>query len=156
STSVSGTTNVSPQATITYTLTATNTAGSNTATATVTVGAPGGPLNITTASCPGGTQSSAYAGCTITASGGTPPYTFSVSTSSNYPPLPEGMSLNASTGAITSAIIGGQGTYTPEIIVTDSAGAQANADISFAINGSNAFMANIFPSNSIFHHRVDA
>jgi hypothetical protein len=66
------------------------------------------------------------------------------------------MTLNASTGAITSAIIGGQGTYAPEIIVTDSTGAQANADISFAINGSNAFMANIFPSNSIFHHRVDA
>jgi hypothetical protein len=66
------------------------------------------------------------------------------------------MTLNASTGAITSAIIGGQGTYTPEIVVTDSRGAQANADISFAINGSNAFMAGIFPSNSIFHHRVDA
>ena len=63
--------------------------------------------------------------------------------------------MNASTGAITSAIIGGQGTYTPEIVVTDSTGAQANADISFAINGNNAFMANIFPSNSIFHHRVD-
>ena len=26
----------------------------------------------------------------------------------------------------------------------------------FAINGSNAFLANIFPSTSIFHHRVDA
>ncbi len=66
------------------------------------------------------------------------------------------MALDASTGAITSSLIGGQGTYIPEMLVTDSAGTQANADITFTINGSNAFLANIFPSNSIFHHRVDA
>ena len=35
------------------------------------------------------------------------------------------MSLNATTGAITSSLIGGQGTYVPEIVVTDSNGAQA-------------------------------
>jgi hypothetical protein len=113
-------------------------------------------LNIATTSCPTGTQNTAYAGCTISATGGTPPYTFSISTSPNYPPLPEGMILNASTGAISSANIGGQGTYAPEIIVTDSTSAQATQVISFAINGSNAFLANIFPSTSIFHHRVDA
>ncbi len=66
------------------------------------------------------------------------------------------MSLNASTGSISSSLIGGQGTYTPEFVVTDSAHAQATQQISIAINGSNAFLANIFPSNSIFHHRVDA
>jgi hypothetical protein len=42
------------------------------------------------------------------------------------------------------------------MIVTDALSAQANADISFAINGNNAFLATIFPANSIFHHRVDA
>lgn len=67
------------------------------------------------------------------------------------------MSLDASTGAITSSLIGGQGTYTPEILVKDSTGATASTDdISFAINGSNAFLSSIFPSTSIFHHRVDA
>jgi hypothetical protein len=66
------------------------------------------------------------------------------------------MSLNASTGSITSSLIGGQGTYTPELIVTDSTSAQATQQISFAINGNSAFLANIFPSTSIFHHRVDA
>jgi len=66
------------------------------------------------------------------------------------------MSLNAATGVISSSLIGGQGTYTPEFVVTDSTGATATQDISFAINGSNAFLANIFPSTSIFHHRVDA
>ena len=155
-TSASGSTPVSPTATATYTLTASNAAGSSMATAQVTVTAVGGPLAITTTSCPGGTQNTPYEGCTITASGGTPPYTFSVSTSANYPPLPEGMVLNASTGQVTSALIGGQGTYEPEIIVTDSKSAQATQQVSFPINGSNAFMANIFPSNSIFHQRVDA
>jgi hypothetical protein len=137
-------------------LTATNSSGSTASTAKVTVTSSGGTLTITTSSCPGGTQGSAYAGCTITATGGTPPYTFSVGNSANVPPLPEGMSLDASTGAITSSLIGGQGAYGPEFIVTDSASAQATQQISFAINGNNKFLANIFPSTSIFHHRVDA
>jgi len=66
------------------------------------------------------------------------------------------MSLNASTGIISSLLIGGQGTYTPEFIVTDSIADQAIQQISIAINGSNAFLASVFPSTSIFHHRVDA
>jgi Bacterial Ig-like domain (group 3) len=156
STSASGSTSVSPTETTTYTLTAKNTAGSATAMATVTVTASGGPLTIDTTSCPGGTQGAAYAGCTIVASGGVPPYTYSIGTSASYPPLPEGMSLDESTGSISSSLIGGQGAYTPEFIVKDSTSTQATANISFAINGSNAFLPNIFPSTSIFHHRVDA
>ena len=127
----SGSTSVSPASTTTYTLTATNTAGSVTATAQVTVNT-GGPLTITTVSCPDGTQGSSYAGCAINATGGTPPYTFSVSTSGSYPPLPEGMSLNSSTGAVTSSQIGGQGTYTTEFVVEDAANTTATLPISFA------------------------
>ena len=156
STAATGSFMVSPTATTTYTLTATNAAGNSTAAAKVVVGAAGGALQITTTTCPGGTQNEGYSGCTITATGGTPPYTFSVSTSANYPPLPEGLTLDPTTGVISSAIIGGQGTYEPEIVVTDSTSAQATQQITFAINGSNAFLANIFPSDSIFHHRVDA
>jgi hypothetical protein len=66
------------------------------------------------------------------------------------------MSLNATSGIIISSLIGGQGTYTPEFIVMDSASNQATQDIAISINGNNAFLANIFPSTSIFHHRVDA
>jgi PKD repeat protein len=156
STSASGSTEVSPSATTTYRLTATNANGSTASTATVTVAASGGPLAIVTTSCPGGTQGAAYAGCTIVTSGGSPPYTYSVSTSSNFPPLPEGMSLSATTGNVSSSLIGGQGTYTPEFVVTDSTSAQATQNISIAIDGNNAFLASIFPSTSIFHHRVDA
>ena len=155
SASASGSTSVSPASTTTYTLTATNTAGSVTATAQVTINT-GGPLTITTVSCPDGTQGSSYAGCAINATGGTPPYTFSVSSSGSYPPLPEGMSLNSSTGAVTSSQIGGQGTYTTEFVVKDAANTTATLPISFAISGNNTFLANIFPATSIFHHRVDA
>ncbi len=140
----------------TITITARSTDGSNitsnSCSLTVTTG---GALRITTTSCPAGTQGSAYSGCTISAAGGTPPYMFSVDTNGNYPPLPEGMSLNASTGVISSSQIGGQGTYMPLFRVQDSASTQATKLISFAINGNNAFLTNIFPSTSIFHHRVD-
>ncbi len=113
-------------------------------------------LKITTARCPGGTQGKAYAGCTIAVTGGTAPYKFSIDQTNNYAPLPEGLSLNATTGQISSAELGGQGTYQPLLIVTDHAGAKAMRQITFAITGANAFLATIFPSNSIFHHRVDA
>lgn len=156
STSATGSTSVSPTATTTYTLTATNSAGSTTATTTVTVTGSGSSLTITTTSCPNGTQGTAYTGCTIVASGGTPPYAYSVSTDTSFPPLPEGMSIDAATGVVSSSLIGGQGTYTPEFVVTDSTSAQATQNISIAITGSNAFLASIFPLDSIFHHRVDA
>jgi hypothetical protein len=156
STSASGSTSVSPSATTTYTLTATNAAGSTISTAKVAVTASGGLLAIVTTSCPGGTQGAKYAGCTIVAGGGSPPYTFSVNTNSNYSPLPEGMSLDSATGVVSSSLIGGQGTYTPEFVVTDSTSAQATQSINISLNGNNAFLATIFPSTSIFHHRVDA
>jgi hypothetical protein len=91
----------------------------------------------------------------MAATGGTPPYTFSINSNANISPLPEGMSISASTGEITSSLIGGQGTYTPQFIVTDSTSTQASKSINIVINGSNAFLHTIFPSNSIFHHRVD-
>ncbi len=112
-------------------------------------------LKIVTTKCPGGKQQAAYAGCTIVATGGAPPYTFSVDATDNYPPLPEGLSIDAASGSVSGAQIGGQGTYAPSIIVTDSTNAQASRQIAFAIKGANKFLAKIFPANSIFHHRMD-
>jgi putative Ig domain-containing protein len=149
---------VIPASPTTYTLSAANSSGSTTSNTTVTVAAvsAGGPLIITTTACPGGTQGAAYAGCTISATGGTLPYTFSFNTTTSYPTLPEGLSLNSTTGQISSTWIGGEGTYAPLLIVTDATNIQATRQVAFAINGSNAFLADIFPSSSIFHHRVDA
>jgi hypothetical protein len=113
-------------------------------------------LQITTKTCPGGTQGKPYAGCAIAATGGTPPYGFSLDGTDSHPPLPEGLSLDPGTGLVSGPRIGGQGTYVPRIMVKDSAGAQASRQIAFAINGANQFLAKIFPATSIFHHRVDA
>jgi hypothetical protein len=115
----------------------------------------GGPLALPTTSCPAATQYQAYS-CSLEATGGTSPYTFSVVSSGCSAPLPEGMALNVSTGLISSSLVGGQGTYVPEFQVTDATGATATTSISFAVTGNNTFLAAVFPSNSIFHHRVDA
>ncbi len=121
-----------------------------------TYGPTSGSLAIATKTCPAGTQGQAYAGCTVVAQGGVPPYTFSVVNSSSYPTLPEGMSMASCNGQITAPIIGGQGYYEPMIQVTDAAGNTVSSQISFSIAGNNAFLETVFPSNSIFHHRVDA
>jgi len=126
----------------------------NNASATTTAGGGGGTLAFTTLSCPAATQGQSYT-CTLAATGGTSPYAFSVTSSSSVP-LPEGMALNASTGVISSTLVGGQGTYPVGFRVTDSASHTASTTITFSIAGSNAFLATIFPASSIFHHRVDA
>jgi hypothetical protein len=170
-TSPAGSTTVSPTVTTTYTLAATNAFGTTTGTVTVTVGSGGGggtggggtgggssALSLSAGTCASisAIQNTAFAGCSISASGGTPPYTYSINLTGNYLPLPEGMALNATTGAITAPIIGGQGNYTPQAIVTDSTSATATANLDFAVTGANVWMQSIFPADSIFHHRVDA
>lgn len=77
-------------------------------------GSVGTPLSITTSSLPGGKVDTTYAQ-TLTATGGTPPYTWSVSSST----LPVGLSLTGNTisGTPTSG-----GTFNFAVQVTDSAG----------------------------------
>ena len=57
-----------------------------------------GPLTITTSSLPDGTENQPYA-TAIGGSGGITPYTWSLASGS--PPLPAGLSLDATTGTIT-------------------------------------------------------
>lgn len=150
----SSTTTSGGTSTTTTTTTSTTTTSTSSACVPPIYGTTSGTLAVVTNSCPAGTQGQPYAGCTVVAQGGVPPYTFSVSTSTSYPTLPEGMSIASCNGQITSSHIGGQGTYQPLIVVTDAAGNTATKQISFSIAGDNAFLASIFPSTSIFHHPV--
>ncbi|HVO21363.1 MAG TPA: Ig domain-containing protein [Anaeromyxobacter sp.] len=118
-------------------------------------GGGGGTLTIATTGCPAATQGQAYA-CTIEVSGGTPPYAFSVASGDGLAPLPEGMSLGTSSGVLSSALVGGQGSYGVRIHVADAGGQGKDLDLTLAVSGSNAWMAQVFPASSIFHHRVDA
>jgi hypothetical protein len=112
-------------------------------------------LTITTVSLPPATQLQPYTASALTASGGTPPYTWSVT--ANDATLPEGMSLNASTGVISSASVGGQGGYQFQVQVQDSAGATATALETISVSGNNTSGGcSIFPADSIFHQRVDS
>src|SRR5207244_6174005 len=82
------------------------------ATFTLTINPP--PLVLTTTSLPSGTQNTAYT-ATISAAGGTPPYTWSLASGS----LPAGLSLAASSGAI-SGTPSASGTSTFTLQVADS------------------------------------
>lgn len=84
------------------------------------------PLVITTASLPGGAVGASYAQ-SLAATGGTPPYTWSLVTGS----LPAGVSLSAA-GAITGAP-GAAGTFTFSVLVTDSAGVTQTKQFSIVV-----------------------
>jgi hypothetical protein len=85
-------------------------------------GGGGTPLSLDTTSLPDAHIGAAYS-ATLTASGGTGPYTFSIVSGS----LPSGLSLNASTGVISGTpAYGAGGNFTLTIQVTDSLGAMAS------------------------------
>jgi Putative Ig domain/PKD domain len=73
----------------------------------------GNTVAITTTSLPGGIVGVAYPGATVTATGGTGPYTFTATG------LPAGLSISAA-GQITGTPSGPGGTSTAAITVTDS------------------------------------
>ena len=95
----SGTLTVNPAAigSYTYTLACTGSAGTQTSSAVLTVQAVQ-PLVISNSSLPGGMVGSAYS-ATLAASGGITPYTWSLASGT----LPAGLSLNATTGALSGS-----------------------------------------------------
>ncbi len=97
----------------TTTVTASQASVSGTATLTVT---PVGALTVTTSALPGGNQGSSYS-TTLAATGGTPPYTWSLASGA----LPPGLALAVGTGIISGTPTA-TGTYPFTVRVT--AGAQ--------------------------------
>jgi Putative Ig domain/Divergent InlB B-repeat domain len=114
-------------------------------------------LAITTSSVPTATQYQSYS-TTLTASGGTPPYTWSVVSSTSVS-LPEGMALNPSTGVVSATQVNGQGGYAVTIQVTDSASPANNtatATLNFGVNSDTSLGGcQVFPADSIFNQRID-
>jgi len=88
-----------------------------------------GPLSITPSSLPAGTLNTAYTQ-TVTASGGTAPYTYSIS----YGSLPTGLSLNSSTGVISGTPIT-DGTYNLTLTAFDLNGLRGSIPYSIVVTG---------------------
>jgi len=78
---------------------------------------------------PNATQNASYS-YTLTASGGTGPYTFALSGG-----LPNGLSLNSSTGAITGTVNVSQNVFKFSVTVTDSQSHSYNANMAIDVAG---------------------
>ena len=88
------------------------------------------PLNITTTSLPNGTQNTAFS-TTLTATGGTTPYSWSITAGT----LPTGLTLAAGTGVISGTPTG-TGTSNFTVQVTDANSLTAAKSLSITINTS--------------------
>jgi hypothetical protein len=122
---ISGTPRVA--ATVSFTLRATGKNGAaDTKALSITVY---GPLNVTTPSLAAGTVGSAYSQ-TATAAGGKTPYAWSVASGS----LPDGLSLNSSTGLI-SGTLSAAGTFSFTLQVNDANATIATKALSITVGG---------------------
>src|SRR5436309_2720043 len=110
-----------------FTVVVSNSAGSVTSsTAILTVNASVSPLQLTSSQLPGGTVSSAYS-ATLSASGGTSPYSWSVSSGT----LPTGLSLSSSGALSGTPTVAGSFPFT--VAVKDAASASASASLSINV-----------------------
>jgi Bacterial Ig-like domain (group 3)/Putative Ig domain len=112
-----------------YTVTVTD-ANNATATAAFSL-AVNGPVTASTATASKVlTQNQPSASFTpVTVGGGTTPLSYSVS-----PNLPAGLSINATTGAVSGSPTGGSAATSYTVTVTDANGATANASFSLTVN----------------------
>ena len=126
--------------TSTFTAQVTDSAGLKASSQLTIVVAPA--VSITTTSLPGGKVGTPYSQ-TLTATGGTPPYTFSLSAGS----LPPGISIAAS-GLLSGSPTSG-GTYSFTILVTDSASATATEPFTLVIGGLAITTGGTLPSAAV-------
>jgi DNA-binding beta-propeller fold protein YncE len=109
-------------------LTDTNLNASPSTTQTISLAGLAASVQVSPATLPAGTVGAAYSQ-PITGSGGTAPYTYSVSSGS----LPSGLTLNAATGDLSGTPTAG-GSFSFAITATDSASQTGAASYTLAIN----------------------
>lgn len=104
------------------------------------------PPTITTNSpLPAATRATPYA-TPVQATGGTPPYTWSLAPGSNA--LPAGLSLNATTGQVSGTPTS-TGTVNFTVRVTDAGAQIANKDFSLTVNEAPAITTTSLPNGSV-------
>ena len=119
----------------------------------VSLAASGQAIQITVPASLAGTQYEPYHAA-FAASGGTQPYTWAVA-ATTAATLPEGTSLNQTTGAI-EGIPKGSGVYAVTLQVTDSAKQSATAAISIPISGNQHLNGcTYFPADNVWRQRID-
>jgi Putative Ig domain len=124
---ISGTPTVSGTSNFTVQVTDTN-SQSGTKGLSITIAAP---PSISTTTLPGGTQNTAYS-TTLAASGGTQPYTWSITLGT----LPSGLSLNSSTGVISGTPTAtGTSNFTAQVTDANSQSASKSLSITIAPGG---------------------
>jgi hypothetical protein len=134
------------QGTFSFTAKVTDSA-SNSATANLSItveAAAGSGLTVTTTGLISGEINAGYL-ATLSASGGTQPYTWSLVSGS----LPAGLALNASSGVINGTPSGSPGTSPFTARVTDAHGQQASANLSITINAAPVITTTSLPNGPV-------
>lgn len=150
SSSAVGTIDASGQATAIGAGTTTIRASLGGATGTATLTVQVAPLAITTAALPGATSGAAYS-ASLAASGGTRPYTWSVSSGS----LPAGLALSTTTGVI-SGTPSFDASYAFTVRVTDSSNPVVSASKGLTITVAPGAPASIWPISATPRYSADS
>ena len=113
-----------------FTITVTDSSNpAKTASAKLSITVSSAPLSVTTTSLPSGTVGSSYS-ATLVATGGITPYTWSLTSGA----LPAGLSLNASSGAITGTpTAAGSSSFTVTVTDSNSPAKTASANLSITV-----------------------